>query len=76
MALTVENARFYHMEQERQEQLQTLLDAAAAVSSSLDLDEMLRTTLDQLVVQVAYASKRGATAEITEQVDQALRRGD
>ncbi len=76
MALTVENARFYHMEQERQKQLQTLLDAAAAASSSLDLDEMLRTTLDQLVVLVAYTSKRGATAEIAERVDQALRRGD
>jgi len=75
VALTVENVRFYQMEQERQEQLQTLLDVATAASSSLDLDEMLRATLDRLVVLVAYASKRGATAEITSRVDQALRRG-
>ncbi len=51
----LENARLYWQEQSRQRQLQTLLDVSAAASSSLDLDEMLNTTLDRLVGLVGAA---------------------
>jgi len=58
VAVAVENARLYQAVQERQRELQTLLDVAAAASSSLDLDEMLTTTLDRLVALVG-ASRAG-----------------
>jgi len=57
-ALAIENARLHQAEQNRQRELQTLLDVAAAASSSLELDEMLSTTLDQLVTLVG-ASRAG-----------------
>jgi len=57
-ALAIENARLHQVEQDRQRELQTLLDVAAAASSSLDLDEMLTTTLDRLVALVG-ASRAG-----------------
>jgi len=44
-ALAIENARLHQTEQDRQRELQTLLDVAAAASSSLNLDEMLMQTL-------------------------------
>ncbi|MCB0033605.1 MAG: GAF domain-containing protein, partial [Anaerolineales bacterium] len=47
VAVAIENARLYQQEQERRQELQTLLDVAAATSSSLALDEMLETTLDR-----------------------------
>lgn len=43
---------------ERTRELQTLLDIAAAASSSLELDEMLDATLDRLVILVG-ASRTG-----------------
>jgi nitrate/nitrite-specific signal transduction histidine kinase len=57
-ALAIENARLYREEQDRRQELQTLLEVASAASSSLDLDEMLRSTLDRLVAQVG-ASRAG-----------------
>ncbi len=58
VALALENARLHQEEQERRQELQTLLDVAAAASSSLELDEMLQATLDRLVVLVG-ASRAG-----------------
>ncbi len=58
VALAIENARLYQQEQERRGELQTLLDVAAASSSSLELDEMLRATLDRLV-ELVGASRAG-----------------
>ena len=57
-ALAIENARLYEAEQNRQRELQTLLDVAAAASSSLELDEMLSAALDRLVALVG-ASRAG-----------------
>jgi PAS domain S-box-containing protein len=54
----LENARLYQKEHERKQQLQTLLEVTATASHSLDLDEMLRTTLDRLVSLVG-ASRAG-----------------
>jgi signal transduction histidine kinase/putative methionine-R-sulfoxide reductase with GAF domain len=51
-ALAIENARLHQAEQNRQRELQTLLDVAAAASSSLELDEMLSAVLNQLVTLV------------------------
>lgn len=58
VAVAIENARLYQQEYERRRELQTLLDVAAAAGSSLDLEEMLRTTLDRLVDLVG-ASRSG-----------------
>ncbi|NOZ28570.1 MAG: GAF domain-containing protein [Chloroflexi bacterium] len=58
VAVAIENARLYQTEQERQRELQMLLDVAAAASSSLELDEMLSNTLDRLVALVG-ASRAG-----------------
>jgi len=57
-ALAIENARLYEAEQNRQRELQTLLDVAAEASSSLELDEMLSAALDRLVALVG-ASRAG-----------------
>ena len=57
-ALAIENARLHQTEQSRQRELQTLLDVAAAASSSLELDEMLSTALDRVVALVG-ASRAG-----------------
>jgi len=54
-AVAIENAQLYQAEQARQRELQTLLDVAAAASSSLELDEMLSATLDRLVALVGAA---------------------
>ena len=58
VAVAIENARLFQDEKSRRRALQTLLDVAAAANSSLDLDEMLGTTLDRLVDLVA-ASRAG-----------------
>ncbi len=58
VAVAIENARLYEEEHERRRELQTLLDVAAATGSSLDLEEMLRRTLDRLVDLVG-ASRAG-----------------
>jgi signal transduction histidine kinase/predicted hydrocarbon binding protein len=58
VAVAIENARLYHEEHERRRELQTLLDVAATANSSLDLQEMLWTTLDRLVNLVG-ASRAG-----------------
>ncbi len=47
-----------YRKQNQQRELQTLLDVAAAASSSLDLNEMLTTTLDRLV-DLVDASRAG-----------------
>jgi len=57
-ALAIENARLHQVEQDRQRELQTLLDVAAAAGSSLNLDQMLMQTLDRLVTMVG-ASRAG-----------------
>ncbi len=57
-AIAIENARLYQAEQTRRRELQMLLDVAAAANSSLDLDEMLKTTLDCLI-DLAGASRAG-----------------
>ncbi len=58
VAVAIENARLYQEEQDRRRELQTLLDVASAAGSSLDLEEMLATTLDRLVDLVG-ASRAG-----------------
>jgi len=55
VAIAIENARLYQEEYERRRELQALLGVTAAANSSLDLDEMLKTTLDQLVNLVGAA---------------------
>ncbi|MCD4801350.1 MAG: GAF domain-containing protein, partial [Anaerolineales bacterium] len=52
MALAIENARSYQAEQDRQRELQMLLDVAAAANSSLNLEETLIMTLDLLVKSI------------------------
>jgi len=58
MAVAIENARLYQAEQDRQRELQMLLDVAATANSSLDFDETLTKTLD-LVVDLVGASRVG-----------------
>ncbi|MAU00562.1 MAG: hypothetical protein CL608_25745 [Anaerolineaceae bacterium] len=58
VAVAIENSRLYQEEQNRRRELQTLLDVAAAANSSLDLDEMLSTTMDRLV-DLVHASRAG-----------------
>jgi signal transduction histidine kinase/predicted hydrocarbon binding protein len=58
VAVAIENARLYQEEQERRRELQTLLDVVEAASSSLDLDQMLKRTLD-LLVNLVGASRAG-----------------
>ena len=58
VAVALENARLHEQEQSRQRELQMLLDVAAVANSSLDLDEMLITTLD-LLVNLVDASRAG-----------------
>lgn len=58
VALAVENAHLHQREQQRQRELQTLLDVASAANSSLDLDETLKTTLD-LLVTLIHATRAG-----------------
>ena len=57
-ALAIENARLRQAEQNRQRELQTLLDVTTAASSSLELDEILSAVLDRLVALVG-ASRAG-----------------
>jgi signal transduction histidine kinase len=66
----LENARLYQQEHERKQQLQTLLELTATASRILDLDEMLRITLDRLLVLVG-ASRAGVVLlnEETAQVE-------
>jgi len=45
-ALAIENAGLHQAEHDRRRELQTLLDVAAAASSSLELDEMLSAVLN------------------------------
>jgi signal transduction histidine kinase len=54
--VAIENARLYHEEQIRRLQADTLLRAAAVVSSTLEVDEVLDRILDQLQKVVAYDS--------------------
>lgn len=57
-ALAIENARLHQAEQERQSEMQMLLDVSETANSSLDLDEILTKTLD-LVVALVGASRAG-----------------
>lgn len=57
-ALAIENTRLYEAEQERQRELQILLDVASAANSSLDLNEILGQSLD-LIVDLVGASRAG-----------------
>lgn len=58
VALALENARLHQREQQRQRELQTLLDVAGAANSSLNLDETLKRTLD-LLVNLINATRAG-----------------
>ena len=58
VALALENARLHQREQQRQRELQTLLDVAEAANRSLNLDETLKTTLD-LLVNLIDATRAG-----------------
>ncbi len=60
VAVAIENARLHQSDQDRQRELQMLLDVAATANSSLNLDEMLATTLDLLVAMVG-ASRAGVS---------------
>ena len=57
-ALAIENTRLYQAEQDRQRELQILLEVAEAANSSLDQDEVVAKTLDLLVALIA-ASRAG-----------------
>ena len=56
--LAIQNARLRQAEQDRQRELQMLLDVAETANSSLELDETLVKTLD-LVVDLIGASRAG-----------------
>lgn len=58
VAGALNNARLYQLEQQRQRELQTLLDITATAASSLELDEMLAATLERLVALIE-ASRAG-----------------
>lgn len=58
VAVAIENARLHQAEQDRQQELQMLLDIAETANSSLNLDEVLTKTLD-LVVEMVGASRAG-----------------
>ena len=58
VAVALENARLHQAEQDRQRELQILLDVAETANSSLNLDEVLIQTLDLLVTLIA-ASRAG-----------------
>ena len=58
VAVALENARLHQQEQQRQRELQMLLDVAAAANRSLDLDETLIATLD-LLRNLINASRAG-----------------
>lgn len=57
-ALAIENARLHQAEFERQRELKLLLDLAASANSTLDINEMLTSTLDRLV-ELVSASRAG-----------------
>jgi len=57
-ALAIENNRLHQVEQDRQRELQILLDVAETANSSLDLDEIVTETLDLLVALIS-ASRAG-----------------
>jgi signal transduction histidine kinase/predicted hydrocarbon binding protein len=59
-ALAIENARLHQSEQDRQHELQILLDVAETANSSLELDEMLTKTLD-LLVDLIGAARAGVS---------------
>ena len=59
-ALAIENARLHQAEQDRQHELQILLDVAETANSSLDLDEMLTKTID-LMVDLIGAARAGVS---------------
>jgi signal transduction histidine kinase len=52
VALAIENAQLHEADEARQRELQILLDVAETANSSLDLDELLASTLDLLVSQL------------------------
>ncbi len=53
-AVAIENARLFAREGERSRELATLLDVAQAVTSTLDLDQLLRIILEELRGVVGY----------------------
>ncbi|MGQ9626284.1 MAG: GAF domain-containing protein [Anaerolineae bacterium] len=53
-AVAIENARLYHLERERYRIVSTLLEISKAVSSTLGLNAVLETILDQLRQVVDY----------------------
>ncbi len=55
-AIAVENARLYNAEKTRRQEAETLRQAALTISSSLDLDEVLRTILASIKRVVPFHS--------------------
>jgi len=60
VGLAIENARLHQQDQDRQRELQMLLDVAAAANSSLDLENLLEKTLD-LLISLVGASRAGVS---------------
>jgi PAS domain S-box-containing protein/putative nucleotidyltransferase with HDIG domain len=56
MAIAIENARLYEVEQRRLAESETLREAAAVVASTLDQDRAVQLILDQLARVVPYDS--------------------
>ncbi len=56
VAIAIENARLYKSEQDRRHVADTLLEMSKTVGSTLDLNEVLETILDQLKQVVDYDS--------------------
>ncbi len=56
VAIAIENARLYKLEQDRRHVADTLLEMSTTVGSTLDLNEVLETILDQLKQVVDYDS--------------------
>jgi PAS domain S-box-containing protein len=55
-AIAIENARLYEVEAQRRREAETLRQAAMALTSTLDLEEVLNHILEQLHRMVAYDS--------------------
>jgi len=53
-ALTLENARLYRASEQRSQQLEALTDVAATITSSLEMDDLIATLLDQLQAILPY----------------------
>jgi signal transduction histidine kinase/PAS domain-containing protein len=60
VGIAIENARLHERDQERQRELQILLDVAATANSYLDQENLLNRTLD-LLISLVGASRAGVS---------------